>query len=287
MRIFTLGGTGMLGSRVVELLQDKYKFDDLSRSNGVDITNPLSLGVIRNDKEHEVVILFSAKADVDLCEADKDFGEEGEAYKVNVIGAKNVADVCRNSAKKLIFISTDFVFDGDNPPGGGYKEEDSPNPINWYAETKYRGEKEVKNSGAKYLILRPSYPYRKEFEKKNDFMRAIRDRLKDGKPIAAVTDQIICPTFIDDIATCIHVLIHHNKEGIYHITGSQNLSPYDASNLIAEKFGLDKDLISKTTATEYFMGKARRPLNAVMNNDKIKNLGVKMRSFEEGLDETR
>src|ERR1700749_2280089 len=112
MKIFTIGGSGLVGSRIVELLQKNHTVDDLSLSSGVDITKPESLDIIKNDTEHEVVILFAAKADVEGCEQDKDLGEDGAAYRINVIGAKNVAEVCLLSKKKLLYISTDFVFDG-------------------------------------------------------------------------------------------------------------------------------------------------------------------------------
>ena len=283
MKIFTIGGSGMVGSRITELLSDKHSFDDLSLTSGVDITNPQSLDVIKKDIEHEVVILLAAKADVDGCETDKRSGEDGTAWKINVGGVKHVVDACLNTNKKLIYISTDFVFDGENTPEGGYREEDKPNPINWYAETKYRGEEVVRNSGLPFIIARIAYPYRKEFELKKDFVRAIVSRLKSNQTVAAITDHVMTPTFIDDIAFALDKLIETDSKGIFHVTGSQSLTPYDAAILIAEKFNLDKSLITKTTREEYFKGKAPRPFNVSMNNDRIKNLGVKIKSFEEGL----
>jgi dTDP-4-dehydrorhamnose reductase len=288
MKIFTIGGSGLVGSRIAELLKDKYEFDDLSITNGTDITNPASLEVIKNDTEHEIVILLAAKADVDGCENDRSLGEDGDAWKINVGGVQNVVNACKATNKKLIYISTDFVFDGSvkqtSPDWKGYVETDAPNPINWYAETKLKGEEIVGNSGLPYIIARIAYPYRKEFAAKLDFVRAIKNRLANQQLVAAVTDHVMTPTFIDDIAACIDVLIHRNAEGIYHVVGSQSLTPYEAAIMIAEKFGLDKSLISKTTREEYFAGKAPRPFNVSMNNDKIKKLGIKMRSFEGGLD---
>jgi dTDP-4-dehydrorhamnose reductase len=285
MKIFTIGGTGLVGSRVAELLNKKYEFDDLSRDSGVDITNPDTLEIIKNDREHETAILFAAKADVDGCESDKELGEEGDAWRINVKGVQNTVDACRPSNKKIIYISTDFVFGGEDTPEGGYTEEDSPDPINWYAKTKFEGEKIIQQSGLPFIIARIAYPYRKEFSVKKDFVRAIKDRLKNGQSVAAVTDHIFSPTFIDDIAYCIDVLIHHNMTGVFHITGSQSLSPYDAAVLIADKFGLDRNLITKTTRAEYFANKAPRPYNLSMNNGKIKKLGVSLKTFEEGLEE--
>ncbi len=288
MKIYTIGGSGLVGSRLAELLQDKYTIDDLSLTNGVDITDPSSLDVIRNDKEHEVVLHIAAKADVDGCEKDKEQGEDGAAYRINVGGAQNIADACKASQKKLLYISTDFVFDGEKEVPEKYSEEDAPDPINWYAMTKYKGEEVVKKSGVPYAILRIAYPYRgDEFPLKKDFVHAIMGRLANKQPITAVTDHIMTPTFIDDIAYAIDAVITNKATGIYHVVGSQSLSPYDATMLMADKFGFDKALISKTTREEYFKRKAPRPFNLSLNNDKITQLGVAMRTFEEGLKELK
>lgn len=283
MKIFTIGGSGLVGSRISELLGGKHEFTDLSLTSGVDITSAGSLDAIRNDIERNIVILLAAKADVDGCEADKDLGENGDAWRINVGGVQNVVDACRPTNKKLIYISTDFVFSGGDTPENGYKEDDRPSPINWYAQTKYRGEEIIRNSEAPFIIARIAYPYRKKFDIKKDFVRAIKDRLESGQSVAAVVDHVMTPTFIDDIVLGLDKLIEADSTGIFHITGTQSLTPYDAAMLIAEKFGLDKNLISKTTRDEYFAGKAQRPFNVSMNNAKIKQLGIKMSTLEEGL----
>jgi len=285
MKIFTIGGSGLVGSRITDLLKEKkYEIDDLSLRNGVDITNPSSLDVIKNDTEHEVVLHLAAKADVEGCELDRTLGEKGAAFRINAGGTQNVAEACFVSKKKLLYISTDFVFDGKKELPYKYKENDTPNPVNWYAMTKYKGEEVVEKSGVDYAILRIAYPFRAdEFPLKKDFVHAIMGRLTNNQPITAVTDHIMTPTFIDDIAFAIDVVINNNAQGIYHIVGSQSLTPYDAFMLMADHFGYNKSLISKTTREEFFKGKAPRPFNLSISNAKIEQLGVKMRSFEEGL----
>jgi dTDP-4-dehydrorhamnose reductase len=286
--IFGVGISGLVGSRIVELLKDKYTFDNLSLDTGVNITDPSTLSVIRDDKDHPIVIHLAAKADVDGCEADKELGKEGAAYKINVEGTQNVVDACKDSGKKIIYISTDFVFDGEHTPKGGYTEEDKPHPLNWYAETKYMGEEIVKASGISYTIVRLAYPFRPDaFPVKKDFVHAIMDRLQEGKPIAGVTDHIFTPTYIDDIAFALDKIIETDAMGMYHVVGSQSLTPYDAALLIAEHAGLDRSLISKTNREEYFKNKAARPFDLSLNNAKIERLGVHMRTFEEGLKEVK
>jgi dTDP-4-dehydrorhamnose reductase len=282
-KIFGIGITGLVGSRIVELLP-QYSFDNLSLETGVNITDPSTLDVIRNDTDHDWVLHLAAKADVDSCEADKAQGEEGAAYKINILGTKNVVEAAKASKKKIIYISTDFVFDGKVTPENGYTEEDVPNPTSWYAHTKLEGEKIVQESGLHYVIARIAYPFREDaFALKKDFYHAIKDRLADGQHVAGITDHTMTPTHIDDIAHALGKVIETNAEGIFHIVGSQSMSPYEVTLAIAERFGYDKKLISKTTREEYFNGKAPRPFNLTLNNDKIEQLGVKMQGFSEAL----
>ncbi|HZE87559.1 MAG TPA: SDR family oxidoreductase [Methylomirabilota bacterium] len=283
INIFGIGISGLVGSKITEVLKDKYIFDNLSLDTGVDITDPKTLDVIRNDKEHPIVLHLAALADVDKCEESRQLGKESLAYKINVLGTENVVTACRDAGKKMIYISTDFVFDGVNPPVGGYTEEDGPHPLNWYAETKQQGEEIVKNSGLAYIIARIAYPYRSTFPLKKDFVNAIIERLKNNQQVFAVTDHIMTPTLVDDIALALDKLIETKSSGIFHVVGSESLRPYDAVLKIAEVMGFDKSLISQTTRDEYFKNRAIRPFNLSLNNAKIKKLGVNMKTFEEGL----
>jgi dTDP-4-dehydrorhamnose reductase len=286
-KIFGIGASGLIGSRIAELFADIYPITNLSTKTGVNITDPGSLSVITKDTEHSHVILFAAKADVDGCEKDKPLGRNGDAWKINVDGAANVAHACKESNKRLIHISTDFVFSGNDTPDGGYSEVDTPDPINWYAATKYEGEKAVAKSGAAYTIFRIAYPYRSRFEEKKDFLHAISGRLEQGLAIKAVTDHIMSPTYVDDIASAIQKIIETDSSGIYHVVGSEFLTPYDAALAIADEFGLQQNLIDKTTREQFFAGRAPRPFNLSLKNDKIEHLGVKMRTFSEGLRELK
>ena len=286
-QIIGLGLNGLVGSRITEQLFNNYDFISLSRSTGVDITDMDSLTTLKNYPDAKFVLQFSAKADVDACEKDKALGEEGEAWKINVTGTKNVAEICRELGKKIIYISTDFVFDGKKEEGDSYSEEDIPNPINWYSKTKHEGEKRVEESGAPYIILRLAFPYRAEFEPRKDFVRAIIEALKNGNQIKGVTDQIFCPTLIDDIAFALDSLIKNNATGIYHAVGDEALTPFEASLKIAENFGLDTSLITETTREEFFEDRAPRPFNLHLRNAKIEQLGVKMKGFSEGLIEIK
>lgn len=284
MKIFATGLNGLVGSRLSEVLSSKHTFTNLSRTTGVDITDPSTLDIVSNDTEHDLLIHLAAKADVDGSEKDKELGKEGEAYKINVAGTANVVEACKRGNKKIIYISTDFVFDGLHTPEGGYTEKDTPNPVNWYAQTKYEGEQVVIQSGIPYLILRIAYPYRSGLgPAKKDFVHAMLGRLQSGQGLTGVIDQKITPTFIDDFANAFDQLVEKEKEGIYHVVGSQSLSPYDAALAIAEKFGCDTSLITEITNEVFNAGKAPRPANLSISNKKIRDLGIEMQSFKDVL----
>ncbi len=282
-QIIGIGLDGLIGSRIQELLSREFDFVSLKHSDGIDITNPATIAVIKEYEDADYVLHLAAKSNVDACEKDKEAGEEGDAWKINVQGTKNVAEICRESGKKLIYFSTDFVFNGSKEKDESYSEDELPDPINWYGQTKYQGELAVEQSGADYLIARISYPYRKSFAVKKDFFRIIKESLEKGQKINAVEDQYFSPTFIDDIANAIQFLITNDLMGIYHIAGKDYVSPLEASLKIAEIFGFSKNLIEKTTREKYFAGRAPRPFNSTLKNDKIERLGIGMRSFEEGL----
>lgn len=302
MKVLGTGLSGLVGSRVVELLQNKYEFENISLSTGIDITNRDQVIQKIKSSEAPVVIHFAAKTDVDECEQDKEedkkmfletnipvyqyIGHKKTAWVVNVIGIKNIVDACQASGKKLIYISTDFVFNGEDAPANGYKEEDVPDPINWYGETKYQGEKIVQDLNTSWIIARIAYPYR-SFFKRTDFVRSIIDKFRQGENLAAITDHIMVPTFIDDIVKALDFFIKNEKQGIFHVVGSQALSPHEAALLISRIFGFDSSIVTKIGRDKYFANRAPRPFRLELRNDKIEQLGVEMKTFEMGLQEVK
>lgn len=284
MKILGTGLSGLVGSRIVELLQHKHDFENLSLETGVDITNKNEIIEYFSSSLAPVVFHLAAKADVDACEKDRMMGKLGAAWKINVDGTENIIEAAKKTKKKIFLVSTDFIFDGTHKQ---YSENDSPSPINWYGTTKYEAEKRVERSGLPFVIMRIAYPYRSVFEIKKDFVRAILDKLGKGEKTPAVYDHVMTPTFIDDIAFAFDTLINQNAEGIFHVVGNQFIRPYDAAQLIAKTFGKPSHLIEKTTRADYFSGRADRPLNLSINNDKIRELGIQMKTFSQGLGEIK
>jgi dTDP-4-dehydrorhamnose reductase len=284
LKIIGTGLSGLVGSRIVELLADKYDFLDLSLETGVDLTQLDQVKERVKGSEAEVVIHLAAFTDVDRA-WEQQGDKNGSCYQVNVIGTRNIAQLCAQHKKYLIHISTDYVFDGKNPPIGGYTEEDKPSPIEWYGQTKLWAEEAVEDSGAKFSIARIAFPFRAKFKPKKDLVRKIIEGFKKDSLPPMFVDQRITPTFIDDLAQALDVFIQKKPTGIYHLVGSTILSPYGLTGVIAEVFGFDKKIIKQGSLAK-FQKTASRPrgFNMGLSNQKVqKELGIKMKTIKEAL----
>ncbi len=285
-RILGTGLSGLVGTRIVELLGDSFDFENYDLTTGVDITDKEDIRQRISQSKAEVLIHLAAFTDVNAAWSQQG-DKNGLCYRVNVLGTKNIAELCQEYKKYLIYFSTDFVFDGVKPPRGGYTEEDKPGPIEWYGQTKYLAEEEVKKSGCRFSILRIAFPFRAEFEEKSDLVRKIITGLENNSLYPFFSDQIITPSFIDDIACGVGVFLTKQSEGIYHLTGSSSLSPYQLAKKIADTFNFDNNLIKKGNLEEYLhQNPNTRPYqkNLSLSGRKAeKELGIKMKTIDEAL----
>lgn len=269
LKVALTGSDSMVGSRITELLHNKIEFIPIKQAQ-MDITDKNKVFSVLNSIEFDIFLHLAAYTNVDAAEKNKEF-----VYKVNALGTQNIFEIVSLKKKKMIYISTGFVFDGNNPP---YTEKSIPKPISIYGETKYQGEQLLNNEA---MIVRFDYPYRNEYNLKKDFVRGIIEALKEGRKLSMVTDSLITPTFVDDIAQGLHYLIYHYSPEIYHLVGRNCLSPYEAGMIIAKICKLNSSLITGTTYSKYFDGRAKRPQFAKITS--IKNTFTQMKSFEEGL----
>ncbi len=268
------GLTGMVGSRIVELLGDNYTFSDLRTQAHIDTHSPDQLNDFFKQSNASLVLHTAAKTDVDSCETDKE-----SAWKINVEATQNIVNACISHNKKLIYISTDFVFDGAKD---FYTEDDVPHPVNYYGKTKYEAEQRVLRKSDS-LIVRISYPYRAAFPAKKDFVHKFLELLQKGSAIEAPDDNLFCPTYVDDIGHALDVLIQHNATGIFHVGSNSAISSFDAVCQIAELGGFSKEMITPTSFNTFYKNRAPRPLRLVLKHDKIAKLGIRMKSFTDGL----
>jgi len=270
-------GKGFLGTKLLKIFSNKGAS---IASAGIewgcnavcDITkrNP-TINLIKKLKP-ENIILTASISNVDFCET-----HQKEAFKVNAKGTKNVADACVKTKSRLVFLSTDYVFNGNK---GNYDEAAPLSPINYYGKTKAEAEKIVK-SLQDYLIVRPSTLYGfNSIEDKNTFARFVVQKLSEGSEVY-ITNQITSPTLIDDLSIAIYSLLKKNCNGVYHCVGAEAMSRIDFAQRISKVFGLES---SKIIFSEKIPGEtARRPQNSSLSISKIKRQKIHMTGINEGL----
>lgn len=286
-KILGTGLTGLVGSRIVELLGNQFDFEDLAFEKGFDITKREKIEGKIADSSAGILIHLAAFTDVNAAWNQRN-DKTGFCYQINVVGTKNIAKICAKYRKFLIHFSTDFVFNGkkDEP----YTEEDISDSIEWYGKTKYLAEEVVKKAGCQYCIVRISFPFRTNYPPKSDLIRKIVDGLKNKTLYPQFNDQLVTPTFIDDIARGIKIILEEKPEGIYHLVGSSFISPYDLARKVAKIFGFEKDLVREGKLVDYLIANpSSRPYqkSLALSNKKIQGLGIKMRSIDEALRELK
>jgi dTDP-4-dehydrorhamnose reductase len=293
-KIIGTGLSGLVGSRIVELLQRKHDFIDFSLDSGVDITDREVLEKnIAENKDAEVILHLAAFTDVNAA-WEQQGDEDGVCYQVNVVGTRNVAELAAEYDKYLVHISTDFVFDGKRKTF--YTEKDQPNPIEWYGKTKYLAEREVEKAAGKSVIARIAFPYKAEKSSEDlepkpkiDLVRKIINTLEKGEEFHGFHDQIITPTFIDDIAKAVEIFFKQRPTGLYHVVGSTALSPYELALRIAEIFVLPKENVKEASLSDY-LKEDKRPRQrylAVSNRKLEEDLGVSPLRLRPALEKVR
>ncbi len=265
MRICLLGGTGQLGYELQRVLKDEELFSCGRRD--FDITNI--------DKTHEalrtinpdVIIHAAAVTDVDLCEDRMEL-----AFKVNGRATANVAEVANTIKSRLVYISTDYVFDGEK--GSAYNEADKENPINIYGKSKLQGEEAVKSHMDKYFIVRTAWLYG---HKGKNFIKSILSLANNNSLLTVVNDQQGCPTYGFDLSEAIYQLINNDSYGIYHFVNEGQATWYDFAEEICRVKGIEAKLLP--ISSQELQRKARRPKNSSLNN----NSGIKLREWQAAL----
>lgn len=285
MKVLVTGASGFLGTKVMKLLRKNFSLVGVCKERKVpglhslNIANKKNVVALLQKEKPDVVLHIAAMTDVDKCEVEKE-----EAWQVNVAGTKNVLEGCKAVEAKMVYISTDFVFDGKK---GDYKETDKPNPMNYYGKTKLEAEKLVQASGVSWLIGRVQVLYGyNEGRTERSFVAWLYQSLKEGKETFVVDDQICTPTLIDDAAVALKILIQKKREGVYHISTADKIIRYAMALQLAKAFGFDTGLIHPISSGELAKKigqKAQRPMDTSYNTEKLKREGILMHGFREGV----
>ena len=263
MKVLVTGANGMLGQDLCPILEDIGAFVIETDIDTLDITNSEMVENVLNDVRPDIVIHCAAYTNVDKAEEDLQTAE-----KINVTGTENLAEACAKFDITLIYISTDYVFDGSkNEP---YVPQDKASPINNYGMTKYEGEEAIRSICQKYYIARTSWLYGHHGKNFVETMLSLADKPE----LKVVDDQIGCPTWTVELANGIIKLLA-KPYGTYHVCGSGQTSWYGFAKEIFEQSKINVNL--KPCKTEEFPRPAKRPKYSVMNNDNI------CRSWQEAL----
>lgn len=279
MKYFITGGSGLLGERLATVAKENDELTLVHNSNPsentikCDITNEKEVNNTIENENPDVIIHCAAMTNVDLCEDEKEL-----AYKINGDGTGFLAKAADKINAKIIYVSTDFVFDGER---GYYKEDEEVNPLGIYAKSKYDGEVQLKKYSNDWAITRVSVLY--GWHSRLNFTTWVIDQLRQNNEINIVTDQINSPTLADNAAEAIYAIARKNKQGIFHTAGNDAINRFDFTKKIADAFDLDDSLINPTTSKQ-FIQKAPRPRDSSLNVNKVeKELGITMETCSESL----
>jgi dTDP-4-dehydrorhamnose reductase len=290
MKILITGANGFLGYYLTEkLLQKKYtviatgkgssrlpfEHHDNFIYNEMDFTDPFNVHDVFEKYKPDVVVHAGAISKVDDCELN-----QWEAYRVNTEATVTLLVNAEEYKSFFVFVSTDFIFDGDR---GMYKEDDKPNPVNFYGKTKLEAEEAVKEYQYDWAIVRTVLVYGKPQAGRANILTIVKDKLEKGETYNVVDDQVRTPTYVKDLADGIIAVIEKKAKGVYHLSGEDVLTPYQMAIKAAEYLGLDNTLIKKVTAKDFYQPAKRPPKTGFVIDKAKKQLGYRPLSFEEGL----
>ena len=277
MKYLVTGSAGLIGNQLVHDLEQSGEivyscYNNMKPVYGI----PTKLNLLNLEDIHkifkkfqpDVIIHSAALTDVEKCEVESEL-----ANLLNVKSTEIIAKEAENLGSYLMYISTDYVFDGKK---GSYKETDLTNPLNQYGKTKLSGEKIIEDKTSKWSIIRTSTPFGIHSFKKT-FPVCIYENLKINKKINILDDQLTSPTYVPNLSKMILEIITRNLEGFFHLSGSTKISRFEFAKIVLEKFNLDSSLLNPVKI-DSIPWKAHRPIDSSLNISKINTI-LKTKSY--------
>ena len=278
MKLFIIGCNGQLGQDMVRCAAQQNFDVSCADFPAVDIANAKSVDDAVCGAKPDAIINCAAYTAVDSCET-----EAEKAYAINATGVAHLALAARRTGAKLVHISTDYVFDGTKM--GPYVESDTPNPRSIYGKSKLAGEQELMQTYDRYFIVRIAWLFG---TRGKNFLKTIRSLAEKGaatgQPVKVVKDQIGTPTYTGHVCEQILSLVNTDHFGLFHGTSEGWCSWFDFAKAIVAAYGIGAEVLPCTT--EEFPRPAPRPANSVLENERLKKLGLNiMPPWEKGLEE--
>ncbi len=267
-KILITGAGGFVGKNLYQYLVEK-KYDVLgigktakeSVDKVVDISDPVALNEVLETWKPDQIVHLAALSNVEKCEV-----ERGLAYAQNVKPVETLTTWANTYNKRIIFVSTDYVFDGE-APADGFTENDTERPLQYYGETKLQGE-HIVSTLQQYVIVRPTVIYGWDRDGMNFFMQLYRNQ-RDKKTMNIPTDQVNNPTSVVDLCHLLEKIIQRDDVvGTFIATGNETFGRYDFAVQIAEHMGWDTHLLLPVS-TQQLGQVAKRPLHNVTSNKKV------------------
>jgi dTDP-4-dehydrorhamnose reductase len=297
MKILITGSNGLLGQKLVYKLRTNpnvsciatAKGDNrLTEQNGyayeeMDITSFSNVETVFSKYLPDVVINTAAMTNVDACETEREaclnLNVNAVAHQVNAL--EKLKKTHSNYKPHLIHLSTDFIFDGTHGP---LDENEIPNPLSYYAETKLEAEKILQNSVLDWAIVRTVLVYGiVDNMSRSNIVLWVKNNLTEGKSINVVDDQFRTPTLAEDLAEGCILIAEKRAKGIYNISGKDFLSILEMAQIIADYYQLDKGLIKPSKSSDIKQPAKRPPVTGFIIDKARKELGYEPHSFTEGI----
>jgi len=256
MRVVVTGMNGQLGHDIVEALSTSHEVVGLGRKE-MDLLDPLTIDNVLSKADPECIVHCGAYTKVDHAEVEREL-----CSRINVEATATIARVASAMGSKLVYISTDYVFDGTKT--GEYETDDPPNPVNFYGLTKLKGEKAVTAASEKNFIIRTSWVYGRGG---NNFVKSILKKGREQGLLRVVNDQIGSPTYTRGLARLISNMIITSKYGLYHATNEGFCSWYEFAKEILSVSGVDARV--EPISTEQYVAKAARPKNSRLSKSSL------------------
>ena len=285
-RILVTGVSGLLGINLSHEMMREYDIVGVDRGKLVnapfkiwkaDLLDPGAVDAILNSMRPNWLINCAALADLEACE-----NTPYLAHALNTDLPVQMAKACRSRDISFAHISTDAVFDGEKD--GFYTEEDSPNPLGVYSQTKLDGERAVLNENKNAIVARVNF-YGWSLSGKRSLAEFFHHNLTNNKSMSGFTDVIFCPMFVNHTARILIKMLEKNLSGLYHLVGTQAMSKYQFGVEIARKFSLQEGEISPKSILASSLT-ARRAHNLALSTHKLStDLGETLPEFSTGLDE--
>jgi dTDP-4-dehydrorhamnose reductase len=289
-RVLVTGSNGLLGQKLIDLALAQSDISLVATSSGSN-RHPIKVGYTYQEldvcdadaqraaivkHQPQAIIHTAAMTNVDACESNQEACE-----KLNVTAVASLATLCKEFNIQFIHLSTDFIFDGANGP---YSEDDNPNPLSFYGQSKWKAEQAIVASGCKFAILRTIIVYgvAAAMSRSNIVLWA-KNALEKGETISVVNDQWRMPTLAEDLAAACIAAVNKEVQGVFNVSGKDLMNMVELVNQVADFWHLDKTLIRPISSASLNQAAKRPPKTGFVLAKAISQLGYQPHSFLEGL----